>query len=102
MLTGTTPFYDEKGTMAMYDKILVGEFSFPDHVSRDARDLIKRLLARKPTKRLGVLRGGASLIKKHPFFNGFDWQALVERRLQSPYQKPIKNQFDLSNFVTDS
>lgn len=97
MLTGQTPFYDDS-TQAMYEKIVAGIFPFPAHVSPDARDLVKRFLVKKPTKRLGVISGGVKLIKEHPFFSGFDWDALMARKLPAPYKRPIKDKYDRGNF----
>jgi len=57
---------------------------YPPYMSPAARDLIARLLERKPAKRLGMLQGRASDIKAHKWFEGFDWQALAARRLEPP------------------
>jgi hypothetical protein len=34
---------------------------------------LRRSQHSKATKRLGVMKGGARLIKEHPWFKGFDW-----------------------------
>lgn len=99
MLTGTTPFYDEAGPLAMYEKIVNAPVTYPDFVSDAARDLIGGLLQKKEAKRIGVLNGGAAVIKQHPFFNGFDWNTLVARTLPAPFLKPLKSKFDLSHFA---
>jgi hypothetical protein len=59
--------------MKTYAKIMHGQIAFPMHFSKQAVDLIRRLLHAKPTKRLGVLKGGARLVKDHLWFKGFDW-----------------------------
>ena len=41
-------------------------------MSDPAKDLIKRLLSRDPSKRLGSERD-ASEVREHPFFEGVDW-----------------------------
>ena len=43
-----------------------------------------RLLERKPARRLGMLSGKAADIKAHPWFKGFDWEALGARRMPAP------------------
>ena len=43
-----------------------------------------RLLDRKPAKRLGMLSGRAADIKAHPWFRGFDWEALGARKMPAP------------------
>lgn len=41
---------------------------YPPYMSNEARDLIMRLLERKPAKRIGMLQGRAKDIKDHPWF----------------------------------
>jgi protein kinase A len=91
------PFYDED-PMKTYSKIMAGKINYPAHFSKDAINLISRLLEHKPTKRLGVVKGGADLIKSHPFFKGFDWEAMYRRKLEPPIKQPVANPEDTSNF----
>jgi len=97
MLSSYPPFYDED-PMKTYAKIMHGKISFPTHFSKEAVDLIKKLLHHKPTKRLGVTKGGASAIKEHPWFDGFDWKALFDKKLVAPIIPQIKSPEDISNF----
>eukprot|EP00296_Roombia_truncata_P000160 JP435823.1.p1 GENE.JP435823.1~~JP435823.1.p1 ORF type:complete len:353 (+),score=95.56 JP435823.1:59-1117(+) len=83
MLVGYPPFYSED-RMALYQNILSGKIEFPRHVSRQARDLISKLLTADLTRRLGTLRHGSKDIRRHPWFRGFDWNALMYRKLQAP------------------
>ena len=48
------------------------------------QDLISRLLERKPTRRLGMLNGRATDIKRHKWFDGLDWDALEARKMEPP------------------
>ncbi len=98
MLAGYTPFYDEAGPTSMYSKILAGKVSFPPHFTPAEQDLVASLLQTKPTRRLGVMLGGAELIKKHPWFEKMDWNALLQKKLQPPIPVYIKSKFDMSNF----
>lgn len=61
-------------------------------------DLIKKLLHPKSAKRYGSLAGGATLIKAHPWFSRFDWNAFLARRLPAPIVQQIKSPEDMSNF----
>jgi len=97
MLASYPPFYDED-PMKTYAKIMQGQITFPMHFSKAAVDLIRRLLHSKATKRLGVLKGGAKLIKEHVWFKGFDWDAFEARKIPAPIIMPVKNNEDLSNF----
>jgi serine/threonine protein kinase len=97
MLASYPPFYDED-PMKTYAKIMQGTINFPSHFSKEAVSLIKKLLQHKPTKRLGVVNGGAAEIKKHPWFKNFDFDALVQRKLKPSIVPKIKGVLDTSCF----
>lgn len=86
MLYGTTPFKgrDRKVT---FSNILKREVRFLDShpVSSNCRLLIKKLLIKDETKRLG-LKMGASDIKSHAFFKSTQWALL---RHQKPPMIPV-------------
>ena len=65
------------------DNILWKDLTFPDVVSKDAKDLISKLLERNPSQRLGAGQNGVSSIKKHKFFKSIDWEKLYKREVQS-------------------
>ena len=51
--------------MSMWLRVCAeGTINFPSHFSKEAVSIIKKLLQHKPTKRLGVVNGGAAEIKK--------------------------------------
>lgn len=150
MLAGYPPFFDED-PIKTYGKIMSGTITFPMHFSKQAMDLIRKLLNPKVRpvhttrmhtdgqagggwrrciavgrsramllwrphslailflafslcaciqsgKRYGCLAGGATLIKNHPWFAKFDWQAFLSRRLPAPIVLPVKSPEDMSNF----
>lgn len=97
MLAGYPPFYDDN-PFGVYEKILANRPHFPSHFSKEARDLIKKLLASDRTRRLGNLKGGADDVKKHKFFRNIDWDALLERRTKAPLVITVKGEGDSSNF----
>lgn len=103
MLSGETPFYTELGPNAMYKRIISNDpIIYPVYFTKDSKDILEGLLAKKPNRRLGVTIGGADNVKKHKWFEGFDFEALIERRLKAPFIKPVKNNQDLTNFEEDS
>jgi protein kinase A len=67
--------------MTVYKQALSGKVAYPSHINRFSRHLISQLLQTAPSKRIGNLRGGVIDIKSHPFFGGFDWEALETRRM---------------------
>nr|XP_045598842.1 cGMP-dependent protein kinase, isozyme 1-like [Procambarus clarkii] len=99
LLTGTPPF-TASDPMKTYNIILKGidMIDFPQHVSRNAISLIKRLCRESPAERLGYQRNGIQDIKKHKWFLGFDWDGLRTRSLQPPIIPKIKGPADASNF----
>src|ERR1700722_3577416 len=97
MLASYPPFYDED-PMKTYSKIMNGTINFPSHFSKEAVSLIKKLLQHKATKRLGVVKGGATEIKKRPWFKNFDFDALVARKIKPPIVPKIKSTTDLCHF----
>jgi len=97
MLAGYAPFYDED-PMKMYEKISSGFIAFPEHFSKEAKEVIWELLQQNPNKRLGVGKDGFKRLKKHSWFRGLDWNALAGLKIKAPYTPNIKNPEDLSNF----
>jgi len=97
MLASYPPFYDED-PMKTYAKIMHGNITFPSHFSKEAVNLVQKLLHHKPTKRLGVVKGGAKLIKKHAWFKNFDFDKLYNREVKPPIVPKIKSAEDLGNF----
>lgn len=95
MLTGLPPYYDEN-TNEMYRRILEDNLTFPDDVSVRARSLLRGLLNRDPSQRLGSR--GAADIKAHPFFAEIDWGKLLARRYQPPFKPKVASASDTSNF----
>jgi serum/glucocorticoid-regulated kinase 2 len=83
MLTGLPPFYNENSN-EIYRKILSEPLYFPDVVPLTAKDILTKLLNRKPEQRLGA--NGASEIKAHPFFQSIDWRKLLQREYEPPFK----------------
>ena len=98
MLCGIPPFYCEN-TERMYDLITNAELRFPKRItlSDNAKDLITKLLIKKQDKRLGVNKGFEE-IKAHPFFQGFDFDALLAKKLEAPFIPVLTGTLDVGNF----
>ena len=90
LLTGRQPFTFPKSDdpMVVMRRIVDDEFvvKYPPYITAAAKDLISRLLERKPTRRLGALAGRAGDVKRHKWFEGFDWDALAARKMAPPRQ----------------
>ena len=97
MIHGVPPFYDDD-QVVLFRNIVSGRLSFTPSFSLECRDLIRSLLHKNPVKRLGNLNGGAEDVKNHPWFKGFDWEALKKRKTEVPYVPYIESEDDTSNF----
>ena len=79
------PYYNLPPT-ELYKNILNPRFEFymPPQLSNEVVDLIRRLLAWQPLRRLGCLTDGALDVKSHPYFmgtGGIEWLALYHETL---------------------
>mgnify|MGYP001179919512 CR=1 FL=1 len=97
MLVSQPPFCADD-PMDIYQKILRNRVTYPATVSKNARDLITKLLVSNPSQRLGSLKRGHREISSHAFFKTTDWTALVRKELKAPYVPTIKSPTDTSNF----
>ncbi|KAL3647600.1 hypothetical protein CASFOL_008568 [Castilleja foliolosa] len=90
MLYGATPFKG-RNRKETYRNILLAEPVFIGKANA-LTDLIRRLLEKDPTRRLGYY-GGASEIKEHEFFRGLRWDLLTEV-LRPPFLPSIDGEAD--------
>ncbi|KAE9981166.1 hypothetical protein EG328_011842 [Venturia inaequalis] len=99
MLFGTTPFKG-KNRNATFANILRDEVPFPEgsgaqQVSNPCKMLIRKLLTKDETKRLGS-RAGASDVKSHAFFKATSWALL--RHMKPPMIPHQGRGIDTVNF----
>lgn len=66
--------------------MLFQKLSFPTYVSPPARDFITSLLDVDDTTRLGSSKDGAKEVKRHPFFQGLDWDLLEQKQIEPPFK----------------
>mmetsp|Transcript_16290 Transcript_16290/g.22904 ORF Transcript_16290/g.22904 Transcript_16290/m.22904 type:complete len:160 (-) Transcript_16290:27-506(-) len=98
MVAGYPPFYSKK-LLTLYNNISRGIFRFPTDFSPQLKDIVSSFLQNKSYRRLGVVKGGISMIEAHPWFEGFDWNALRNQSVsQLPFVPKIRSKHDLSNF----
>lgn len=90
--------YQGKDRKEIRDHILskqvqIKKQDIPAGWSREAADFINKLICRKPGGRLG--NNGPEEVKEHAWFNGYDWQALYNKEIQSPFvPSPLEDNFD--------
>lgn len=80
-------------------QVIVKDDEVPPGWSADAVSFVNGLVQRKPTKRLGVT--GISELIAHPWFAGFDWQALETRTMVPPFTPNIQSVFEYLRSITE-
>jgi len=83
-LFGKVPFgEEEEDPQLIYEEVLGGRLEFNSYCTdKQARMLIAQLLQRRPAMRMGG--STVEAIKKHKWFQEFDWDRLLSRALDPP------------------
>ena len=97
MLVGQPPFCADD-PMDIYQKILRNRVTYPAFVSKNAKELVSKLLVSNPVQRLGSLKRGHRDVSGHLFFKPVDWQQLTRKTQKAPYIPKISSPTDTSNF----
>ncbi|ORY99485.1 aurora kinase A-like protein [Absidia repens] len=66
MICGKPPFEDADGKMETYQRIIHVDVTYPDFVSKEARDLIQKLLQYKSSRRIPLRE-----VLEHPFIKRY-------------------------------
>jgi len=96
MLVGYAPFCSKETSEVCYKVLNWKKYlKIPNKIkiSNEAQDLIFKMI-NNSNNRLG--KNGAEEIKKHPFFNGIDWDNI--RNTKPPFIPFLKNEYDTSYF----
>lgn len=59
---------------------------------------MKRFCKENPVERIGYQKDGVHDIRKHRWFQGFDWEGLATRSLTPPIAPSVQSAADTSNF----
>ncbi|KAG7257065.1 hypothetical protein CRUP_032201 [Coryphaenoides rupestris] len=97
MLTGAPPFTGENRKKTI-DKILKCKLNLPPYLTREARELLKRLLKRNASARLGGGPGDSSEVQAHSFFRHVNWDELLARNVEPPFKPFLQSADDYSQF----
>lgn len=97
MLAGSTPFY-HTNRKRNFENIVRMPLRFPsDTFSEKAKSVLRGLLRRDPSKRLGSGLTGAWEIMEHPFFESVDWEKLYKRQVTVPFKPVVKKDGEMNN-----
>ncbi|KDO28961.1 AGC protein kinase [Saprolegnia parasitica CBS 223.65] len=89
MIGGKPPYYHRNRDI-MFQTILKQEWvTFTPEFSDAAVSLIRGLLTRDPTQRLGSGPRGADEVLTHPFFDAIEWAELLAKRIPPPFNPGV-------------
>mmetsp|Transcript_32184 Transcript_32184/g.53183 ORF Transcript_32184/g.53183 Transcript_32184/m.53183 type:complete len:625 (+) Transcript_32184:305-2179(+) len=97
MLTGLPPFYCQDREK-LFEKIRKSDLHYPASLSRTSKALLRGLLTRDPTQRLGSGPKDAEDIQSHEFFSDIDWDKLAKGLVAPPWEPKINGSLDTSQF----
>ncbi|KAL3893923.1 MAG: hypothetical protein SGCHY_005565, partial [Lobulomycetales sp.] len=97
MLAGRYPFHGEDENQIL-DAILDDSIEYPSNLPRETFSIISQLLNKNPSRRLGAGKLDAEEVKRHPYFTGADWDAMLRKEITPPWKPTIKSATDVSNF----
>jgi serine/threonine protein kinase len=94
MLLGQPPFFgnDEQ---EIFKFILEDEVMYPDTLAPDAADLIRKLLVKDPSNRLGSSKADAHDIMETDYFKGVDWHAILNLEIVPSYKPRLVITFNI-------
>jgi len=99
MLVGRTTFVkSDMDQITLFKTIVEAKFDIPEKVDPDAQDVIRRLLIRPPSHRLGHLAGGHKDVQNHSFFKPILVKKLLRKEYDPPHKPAVKDPMDSSNF----
>ncbi|KAI4175344.1 MAG: hypothetical protein LQ343_001719 [Gyalolechia ehrenbergii] len=101
MLVGKSPF-QANNDAKIQEKIVKSKLVLPFFMSGDAKDLLTRLLRKKPKERLGArMPKDLQLMKGHRFFRKIDWTSLEKRQVEPPFRPIVTDPALAENFSTE-
>jgi CRP-like cAMP-binding protein len=92
LVAGKSPFFAPRSSQVeTFTRILKMEYTVPDFFTESIKDLVKRLLVRRPTERLGSLASGHLGVQRHAWFleSGIKVKDLLAKRISAPWKPPF-------------
>lgn len=84
MILTKTPFKGDDEE-EVFNAILTDEPLYPISMSKEAVDIIQKLLTRDPKQRLGASERDAEEIMEHSYFGDINWDDVFNLRVKPPY-----------------
>ncbi|KAL3639541.1 hypothetical protein CASFOL_017448 [Castilleja foliolosa] len=97
MLNGQPP-YAHANRKKLQEKIINEKLKLPPRLTSEAHSLLKGLLHKDPSKRLGSGSKGTEEIKSHKWFRTVNWKKLEARELQTKFKPDVSGKDCTANF----
>ncbi|KAJ6921223.1 hypothetical protein NC652_015204 [Populus alba x Populus x berolinensis] len=97
MLTGKPPFVGGNRDK-IQQKIVKDKIKLPSFLTSEAHTLLKGLLNKDASKRLGSGPLGSEEIKRHKWFKAINWKKLDAREIQPSFRPNVAGKHCIANF----
>ncbi|GFZ17496.1 serine/threonine protein kinase 2 [Actinidia rufa] len=97
MLTGQPPF-THANRKKLQERIIKEKVKLPPRLTSEAHSLLKGLLQKEPSKRLGSGPREADEIKSHKWFRSINWKKLEAKDLQPKFKPDVSGTDCTANF----
>ncbi|OMP07094.1 hypothetical protein COLO4_07632 [Corchorus olitorius] len=97
MLTGQPPF-THPSRQKLQQRIIQEKIKLPPFLSTEAHSLLKGLLQKEPSRRLGSGPSDGDEIKKHKWFQSINWKKLEAREIQPKFKPDVNGKECIANF----
>ncbi|KAL6319066.1 hypothetical protein AAG906_001539 [Vitis piasezkii] len=97
MLTGQPPF-THANRQKLQQRIIKEKVKLPSYLSSEAHSLLKGLLQKEPSRRLGSGPTGGDEIQNHKWFRSINWKKLEARELQPKFKPDVSGKDCTANF----
>merc|ERR1719188_1741884 len=92
-LMGGHPPFESPYPMQIYAKVKKGieRVPMPPRCQGSTLELIKDLLKKEPEQRLPMVAGGMDKLKRHAWFETFNWDEMMSLSMEPPYKPVVKS-----------
>ncbi|KAM6594197.1 hypothetical protein CsatA_001900 [Cannabis sativa] len=97
MLTGKPP-YTHENRKKLQEKIIKEKMKLPPYLTSEAHSLLKGLLQKEPSRRLGSGPSGGDEIKAHKWFRTINWKKLEAREITPKFKPEVNGKDCIANF----
>lgn len=97
MLSGKPPFV-HSNRKKLQEKIINEKVKLPPRLTSEAHSLLRGLLEKDPSKRLGSGSRGGDEIKSHKWFKSINWKKLEARELEPKFMPDVSGRDCTANF----